>query len=82
MTFSPDGRRIATGAMATRPLNYGMSRLGGNSPRSKNSKLRFNGVRFSPDGNSLLAVNEAGTLHLWRAPSFAEIDAAESGQPR
>ncbi len=38
----------------------------------------FYWTAFSPDGNVLGAMNRAGTLHLWRAPSLAEIDAAEA----
>jgi len=40
----------------------------------------FCDVRFSPDGNRLMAVSDEGNLHLWRAPSFAEIDAIERGK--
>ena len=34
--------------------------------------------QFSPDGHALMAINEFGVLHLWRAPSWAEIAAAEA----
>jgi WD40 repeat protein len=34
-------------------------------------------LAFSPDGNCLLALSEDGLLHVWRAPSLTEIDAAE-----
>ena len=33
---------------------------------------------FSPDGNVLGAMEALGSLHLWRAPSAAEIEAAEA----
>jgi WD40 repeat protein len=33
---------------------------------------------FSPDGDLLGSRNGAGVLHLWRAPSWEEISAAES----
>ena len=36
-------------------------------------------VAFSPDGNTLMATSYAGIAHLWRAPSWAEIEAAEKG---
>jgi eukaryotic-like serine/threonine-protein kinase len=35
-------------------------------------------TEFSPDGNTLAALNWHGALRLWRAPSWAEIEAAES----
>ncbi len=34
-------------------------------------------VAFSPDGQWLAACNSEGKLHLWRAPSWAEIETAE-----
>jgi len=37
----------------------------------------FSFVAFSPDGNWLAACNSQGQLHLWHAPSWAEIEAAE-----
>jgi WD40 repeat protein len=33
---------------------------------------------FSPDGNVLGSMNGQGILHLWRAPTWAEINAAEA----
>jgi WD40 repeat protein len=35
------------------------------------------GLGFSPDGNVLVANNGRSVLTLWRAPSWAEIEAAE-----
>jgi WD40 repeat protein len=37
----------------------------------------FDSVAFSPDGNILAASNWRGVFHLWRAPSWAEIEAKE-----
>ena len=39
----------------------------------------FMHVAFSPDGNTLAAVSLDGIAHLWRAPSWEEIEAAEKG---
>ena len=38
------------------------------------------GLRFSPDGNTLAATALGGMAHLWRAPSWEEIEAAEKKQ--
>ena len=35
-------------------------------------------VEFSPDGNVLVG-RSGDTLHFWRAPSWAEIEAVEKG---
>jgi WD40 repeat protein len=78
--FSPDGRRLAIGKsdkevvtlldIATLREVLTLSGQGHD----------FCDVRFSPDGNRLMAVSDEGNLHLWRAPSFAEIDAIERGK--
>ena len=33
-------------------------------------------------GHALMAINEFGVLHLWRAPSWEEIAAAEADEKR
>jgi len=38
----------------------------------------FLGARFSPDGNSIMWGNRTGEIYIWRAPSWAEIKAAEA----
>ena len=35
-------------------------------------------TQFSPDGNVLGAMDFKAKLHLWRAPSWAEIERAEN----
>jgi WD40 repeat protein/serine/threonine protein kinase len=79
VVFSPDGRRLATGGGSGREAvkvwdvatcREMLTLAGGGSI--------FGYVAFSPDGNWLMArSNLGGHLHLWRAPSWAEIDAAE-----
>jgi WD40 repeat protein len=40
----------------------------------------FGSVTFSPDGNSLASSNSQGILHVWTAPSWAEVAAAQDGK--
>ena len=37
---------------------------------------------FAPDGNVLGSMNDHGLLHLWRAPSWEEIEAKEKESRR
>jgi hypothetical protein len=37
---------------------------------------------FSPDGNVLGSLSLSEVLHLWRAPSWAEIEAAETAEAK
>jgi WD40 repeat protein len=40
----------------------------------------FGNLRFSPDGNMIVATSTSGA-HVWRAPSWEEINAAEKSAP-
>jgi WD40 repeat protein len=76
--FSPDGRRLATAGGspqdAVKLWDLATARelitLAGEG-------VYFDRVFFSPDGNTLAAMDVNGLTHLWHAPSFAEIEAAE-----
>jgi WD40 repeat protein len=79
VTFSPDGRRLATGGGTSRDAvrlwdlsTYReLITLPGQS-----TVFRF--VVFSNDGRWLAACSrDEGKLHLWRAPSWEEIEAEE-----
>jgi len=39
--------------------------------------LYFMRTAFSPDSNTLVAIDTDGVTHLWHAPSFAEIETVE-----
>ena len=79
--LSADGRRLATGGSSPKDAVKLWD------PEAHRELLSLPGegqffahVAFSPDGNTLVAVSLDGMAHLWRAPSWEEIAAAEKKQ--
>ncbi len=80
--FSPEGDRVVATASDAEAVRF-WDRVSGEQVLS----LAVPGARlgdpgFSPDGKWLGAVGRAGGLYLWRAPSWAEIEAAERAERR
>jgi WD40 repeat protein len=74
----PDGRRLATGGTTARDA----VKLWDLSAERELLSLQGEGhffmhVACSPDGNTLAAISFSGIAHVWRAPSWEEIEAAE-----
>jgi WD40 repeat protein len=81
VAFSPDGRRLATGGSSGRDSVklWDMATYRELVTLSGQGILLLS-VAFSPDGNWLSARSWEGQLNLWRAPSWAEIEAAEASE--
>ena len=75
LALSPDGRRVACGT--------GDGRITIRDVASRHEVAKLDGhkewvtqLAFTPDGNNLVSVSR-DQLRVWRAPSWAEIEAAE-----
>jgi len=75
--FSSEGKRMAIGAGTSRALSLYDTASWKNVLNLEGQLDGFEDAAFSPDGNVIGSPNQAGTLHLWRAPSWEEIKAAE-----
>jgi WD40 repeat protein len=75
--FSPDGSRLAVGSASQQAVT-----LWDASTRQELLSLSGEGtfwdVRFSPDGRYLMGINANDVVHLWTAPTLAEIATAEA----
>jgi WD40 repeat protein len=77
--FSPDGKRLVAGS--NRPEAAKLWDV-----ETRQEVLTLNGegsvfgpIAFSPDGNSIMAINSYDLCHIWTAPSWDEISAQERG---
>jgi eukaryotic-like serine/threonine-protein kinase len=81
LALSPDGRRLATGGSSPRDAVKLWDLVAQRELLSLQGEGHyFQHLAFSPDGNTLAAVSLDGIAHLWRAPSWQEIEAAEKKQ--
>ena len=78
VAFSPDSKRLAAGSSGHESIRLW-------DVESKQELLALDErswvswkTDFSPDGNVVGSLDEPGVLRLWRAPSWAEIAAAEA----
>ena len=76
-SFSPDDKRLVTGSDGREAIKLwdveGRQEL--LTLEAKGGQLRH--ITFSPDGVFLGADDDRSVVHLWRAPSWAEIEPTE-----
>lgn len=78
VTFSPDEKRLATGSGNQETLRVWDTDSWRDVLTLEGQGAEFHALAFSPDGSVIGARNVAGNVHLWRAPSWEEIAAAEA----
>jgi WD40 repeat protein len=78
LSFSPDGTRLATANMGGKPMKLWELEDGEELLTLPGEGFAFRMAAHSRDGQFLMAYNRDGALHLWSAPSWEEIAAAEA----
>jgi WD40 repeat protein len=77
VAFSPDGDRLASGSTESEAVKLWDLATQQEVVTLAGSGSLFVFTRFSPDGNVIVSINDVRQVHFWRAPSWAEIEAAE-----
>jgi WD40 repeat protein len=80
VAFSPDGKRLAAGSNGQEAVKLWDTETWQELLTLSGEGSVFHTLKFSPDGRYLLAINLYGTIHLWSAPTWEEIEAAEAAQ--
>jgi len=81
VTFSPDGKRLATGSSGQEAVKLWDLRSYQELLTLEGEGSMFWPIAFSPDGDALAAMNDQGALHFWRAPSWKGI-ATDEQRPK
>jgi serine/threonine protein kinase/WD40 repeat protein len=76
VAFSPDGKRLAAGGDASEAVRVWDVESGQELLTLDGEGSGYQESAFSADGSLLGSMNDTDVLHLWRAPSWEEIEAA------
>jgi len=77
VAFTPDGTRLAVSSTGRETIKLWDVESHQEVLTLETQESRFVFSAFSPDGKVLGSLSMEGFLHLWPAPSWAEIEAAE-----
>jgi serine/threonine protein kinase/WD40 repeat protein len=82
VAFSPDGKRLAINGGNKEAMKLCDTESWQNLITLEGQAAGTGGANmaFSPDGNAIGWINANNVLQIWRAPSWAKIDAAEKAQ--
>jgi WD40 repeat protein len=80
VAFSPTGRRLAAGSGGVEAVKIWDLETGQEVLTLEGQGSIFGHTLFSPDGRTLASRNGDGMLHLYRAPTWDEIEQREKGQ--
>ena len=84
LDISPDGRRLATAGSGAEAVKLWDIHTHQELITLSGEGSLMLALVFSPDGNKIIGMNLGPDnqlqLHIWRAPSWAEIEAAEAGK--
>ena len=78
VAFSADGKRLAIGSGDHEAVKLWDTESWQDVFTLEGQGTGYMGVWFSPDGNTIAWGNQSGVLHVWSAPSWEEIAAAEA----
>jgi WD40 repeat protein len=79
--FAPDGKRLAIASNGKEVVRLCDTESWQDGLTLESQGSGIGGAMFSRDGNTIIWRNNS-TLYLWRAPTWAEINAAEAKEKR
>lgn len=80
VAFSPDAGRLLTGSGGREAVKLWDTATLQEVCTLEGEGTLFRGLQCSADGNLIAAISCEGLAHIWRAPSWAVIEAAERVQ--
>ncbi|MEZ5327954.1 MAG: protein kinase [Verrucomicrobiales bacterium] len=80
VTFTPDSRRLIGGGGGSESVKIWDLESRQEILTLETDHGPFSKLQFSADGTELAARSERGIYHVWRAPSWEEIERVEAGQ--